>query len=69
MKKMPSQFLKLRQVLPKGELLVAAAMSGKTDLVKEIIEQHRREIPTELIELSAHLAKDGGWKETAKALK
>ena len=69
MKTTPSRFLTLRQELPKGELLVVAAMSGKTDLVKEIVSQHRTEIPPELMTLSADLAKIGGWKETAKAVK
>lgn len=69
MKTTPSQFQKLRQELPKGELLVAAAMSGKTDLVKEIVSEHRTEIPPELMALSAELARLGGWKEAAKAVK
>lgn len=69
MKTTPSLFPTLRRELPKGELLIAAAMSGKTDLVKEIVSQHRSEIPPELMVLSADLAKIGGWKETAKAVK
>lgn len=69
MKTAPSQFQKLRQELPKNELLVMAAMSGNTDLVTEIVTQHRAEIPPKVLALSADLARTGGWKETAAAIK
>lgn len=68
MNKMPSQFQTLSQELSKQELLVAAAMSGRTDIVKDIVSEHLAEIPPETLKHSAALAIAGGWKETAKAL-